>query len=188
MMLTKNHIKENCYEKIVSTLLLCALLATLLVSFASCGSPKFEFELNEDGESYKLVGMENAIGDVVVPGTYEDLPVTVIGTNAIDDKPRMTSIVLPDSITEIESGAFSGNFNELVSITIGKNVTYIGDHALAGSAISTTTINFCGTSEQWIALCRYSKSANSEDSKGYTKVYNEDAFTVVCNYEMPSEE
>ncbi|MBQ9782897.1 MAG: leucine-rich repeat protein [Clostridia bacterium] len=173
-------------KKIISSILLCALLVATLLSLVSCGGPKFEFELNEDGESYKLVGMENAIGDVVIPGTYNDLPVTKIGEKSIYDKPRMTSLVFPDSITEIEGYAFSGNLNELVSITIGKNVTYIGDYALAGSAVVTTTINYCGTAEQWTELCRY--YTGSVDGKKYTKVYNEDAITVNCDYVMPSAE
>ncbi|MBQ8140231.1 MAG: leucine-rich repeat protein [Clostridia bacterium] len=171
-------------KKIISSLLLCVLLVSSVLSLASCGSPKFEFELNEDGKSYKLVGMENAIGDVVVPETYNDLPVTKIGKNSIEDKPRMTSLVFPDSITEIEEYAFTGNLNELVSITIGKNVTHIGDYALSGSAVATTTINYCGTSEQWIELCRY--YTGSVDGEKYTRVYNEDAITVICDYVMPS--
>ena len=170
-------------KKIISSILLASLLVATLLCLASCGKPKFEFELNEDGKSYKLVGMENAIGDVVVPETYNDLPVTKIGKNAVYDKPRMTSIVFPDSITEIEGYAFVGNLNELASITIGKNVTYIGDYALAGSAVSTTVINFCGTSDQWTELCRYYTGTNGNT---FTKIYSKDSMTVSCDYVKPA--
>ncbi len=170
-------------KKIISSILLSVLLVATLLSLVSCGGPKFEFELNEDGESYKLVGMENAKGDVAIPATYNDLPVTKIGKNSVYDKPRMTSLVLPDSITEIEGYAFSGNLNGLESITIGKNVLRIGDYALAGSAVVTTEINYCGSPEQWKELCRYYKGNDGETE--FTKIYDEDAFTVNYNYVMP---
>lgn len=175
-------------KKIISSLLLFALLASSLFALASCGGTKFQFELNEDGKSYKLVGMENAIGDVVIPGTYNDLPVTKIAEDSIDDKPRMTSLVLPDSITEIEGYAFSGNLNELVSITIGKNVTVIGDYAIASSSmLKLTTINFAGTAEEWKALCRYTKSTVNGEEKEFTKVYDDDKITVNYNYVVAAE-
>ena len=165
-------------KKIISSVLLLVMLAATLISLTSCGSPKFEFELNEDGKSYKLVGMENATGDVVIPDTYNDLPVTKIGEFSIQDKPRMTSLVFPDSIIEIEGYAFNGNLNGLESITIGKNVKLIGDYAfMTSSSLSFTTINYAGTPEQWRALCRYTK--NNTTGKEFTKVYSDDKVDVV---------
>ena len=175
-------------KKILSLALMSAMLITVLLSLSSCGKPKFEFELNEDGKGYTLVGMENAIGDIVVPGTYNELPVTKLAEDSIKDKPRMTSIVLPDSITEIEGYAFSGNLNELVSITIGKNVTIIGDYAIySSSMLKFTTINFAGTAEEWKALCRYTKSTVNGEEKEFTKVYNDDKITVNYNYVTAAE-
>ncbi|MBQ9085985.1 MAG: leucine-rich repeat protein [Clostridia bacterium] len=176
-------------KKILSLILMGAMLITSIFTLASCGGPKFEFELNEDGTAYTLVGMENAIGDVVIPGTYNDLPVTKIGRSSIDDKPRMTSLVFPDSITEIDESAFSGNLNELVSITIGKNVTFIGDYAFTTpSTLKFEKINYCGTPEQWKELCRYQTSTTDGEEKEFTKIYDDDKVTVHCNYVMPSED
>ena len=176
-------------KKILSVALVSIMLVASLLTLASCGKPKFEFELNEDGKGYTLVGMENAIGDIVVPGTYNDLPVTKIAEDAVHDKPRMTSIVLPESIIEIEGYAFSGNLNELVSITIGKNVTHIGDYAFTSSStLKFEKINFCGTPEQWETLCRYTVTTVNDEEKKFTKVYDDDKVIVICNYTMPTAE
>ena len=109
-------------KKILSVALVSIMLVASLLTLASCGKPKFEFELNEDGKGYTLVGMENAIGDIVVPSTYEDLPVTKIAEDAVHDKPRMTSIVLPESIIEIEGYAFA-DCSRLSNVSLGNLTT-----------------------------------------------------------------
>lgn len=83
------------------------------------------FELNEDGESYILAGIgECTDTDVVVPATYENLPVTEIKMSAFQRKP-ITSIIIPDSITAMGTNVFWGCTN-LVSVTLSKNITSIG--------------------------------------------------------------
>jgi hypothetical protein len=65
-------------------------------------------------------------GDVVIPGTINNLPVTCIGTNAFEDA-NLTSVTIPGSVTNIAYGAFS--YSSLGSITIGTNVISIGNNA-----------------------------------------------------------
>ncbi|MBO5269919.1 MAG: leucine-rich repeat domain-containing protein [Clostridia bacterium] len=59
--------------------------------------------------------------DVIIPGTYNDKPVTHIGVRAFEYCGKLTSIVIPDSVTGISSDAFA-NCANLTSITIGKGV------------------------------------------------------------------
>lgn len=95
----------------------------------TCGYVKasegLAFELNADGVSYILAGIgECTDTDVVVPATYENLPVTEIKMSAFERKP-ITSIIIPDSVTTMGTNVFWGCTN-LVSVTLSKNITSIG--------------------------------------------------------------
>ena len=60
------------------------------------------------GGSYSVTGYEGTDTEVVIPETYEDLPVTVIAESAFADQSTVTSVTIPDSVTSIGSSAFSG--------------------------------------------------------------------------------
>lgn len=65
-----------------------------------CGSEGLEYALRPDGMSYAVIGIGDFKGtDLVIPGTYNGLPVTEIGTEAFYRCYHLTSIVIPDSIT-----------------------------------------------------------------------------------------
>ena len=53
---------------------------------------------------------------------------------------KLTSIILPNSITEIESGAFQG-CSSLTTLTIGNSVTSIGEYVFYGTRIANLTIS-----------------------------------------------
>jgi len=81
-------------------------------------------------------------GPVVIPATYNELPVTEIGklndndysnTNGAFDTVNITSVSIPDSVTTIGGSAFK-NCTGLTSITIPNSVTTIG-----GSAFNNCT-------------------------------------------------
>lgn len=68
-----------------------------------------EYALNPDNASYSVIGIGTAEGpDLVIPRTYNGLPVTSIGKNAFTDCEMFRSITIQMSITSIGSGAFSG--------------------------------------------------------------------------------
>lgn len=80
-------------------------------AFIACsgGDVKLKFELNEDGESYCVVGLENfKATNVKIPSTYNDKSVTSIEARAFEDYKRLQSIEIPSSVTSIGEGAFSG--------------------------------------------------------------------------------
>ena len=85
------------------------------------------FRASEDGESAELYGYyyEDAPADgisVVVPDTWNGLPVTVV-TNAFQSAGAVVSVELPDTIRSIVSYAF--RYSGIVDITIPAGVTYI---------------------------------------------------------------
>ena len=96
-------------------------------------SEGLEFALNDDGESYSVVGIGTCTDtDIVIPSVYNGLPVTAIGEGAfiiywpeIDQfYSLITSVIIPNSVTTIGEGAF-WYCTSLTSITIPNSVSNI---------------------------------------------------------------
>ena len=90
------------------------------------------FELNADGESYSVIGYENASEDAVkaiaIPATYEDLPVTGIADGAFE--------ITEDEIAdEAERAAAIAKLYAIESVVLGENITSIGKRAFAGTSV-----------------------------------------------------
>lgn len=163
---------------------LIAITATLCgaLSFAACGDSdsgnhstiNLIYELNEDKQSYRVIGMEDTTAtDIILASEYNGLPVTSIGEEAFCCCISLTSVYIPDGITSIGDRAFDscssltritipdgvtsiGNWsfekcNSLKSITIPHNLTSIGSCAF-NKCSSLTDIKFSGTKEQWNAI------------------------------------
>jgi hypothetical protein len=75
-----------------------------------------------------ITGYTGPGGDVTIPSTLADLPVTGIGSYAFDQSTSLTSIVIPTSVTSIGNSAFSG-CTSLTNVMIPNSVTSIGDAA-----------------------------------------------------------
>ena len=87
------------------------------------------FELNEEGTMYQVKDCnESASGDLVIPSTYNGLPVTKIGSSAFYWCDSLTSVTIPDSVTIIGSRAFYWCMS-LTNVTIPDSVTIIGGSA-----------------------------------------------------------
>ena len=97
------------------------------------GSESLMFEKISGKDEYCVVGLgEVSSWDIVIPSTYKGLPVTEIGENAFsagyngDERTEnITSIVLPNSITQLGDGAFFGCIS-LTSIQLSNAITSIG--------------------------------------------------------------
>ncbi|MCR4911439.1 MAG: leucine-rich repeat domain-containing protein [Bacilli bacterium] len=101
----------------------------------------FEYVLNDDQQSYSIKqGPSGVSGDIVIPATYNDLPVTEIANGGFGGCDSLTSVVLPDSITTIGADAFYNCFS-LASINIPTAVTAIYESAFQGcSALETIAL------------------------------------------------
>ncbi len=91
-------------------------------------SDGLEFILNDNEISYSVFAGLCKSSNVVIPDTYEGLPVTHIGADAFGGHQELTGIYIPDSVTRIGSSAFYHCIN-LTDVRIGNSVTSIGDHA-----------------------------------------------------------
>ncbi|MBQ2768574.1 MAG: leucine-rich repeat domain-containing protein [Clostridia bacterium] len=107
-----------------------------------------ESEKSSEGLSYALIngGTEyevSGIGtckakDIVIPATYNGLPVTRVGNEAFFYCDSLTSIEISDGVTSIGNGAFYRCGN-LMSITIPNSVTSIG-HSVFVDCQSLTSV------------------------------------------------
>lgn len=87
------------------------------------------YSLNADNESYSVNGWGDMISsELTIPETHLGMPVTAIYANAFRNCSVLTSIVIPDSVTEIGNYAFYG-CDQLVNIDLGNGVITIGHNA-----------------------------------------------------------
>lgn len=77
----------------------------------------FEFTKIDDGYSIKLNSIPENVTIIIIPDKYNGEPITTIGKDAFKNYNKITEIIVPDSITSIESSAFEG-CNSLQKITI----------------------------------------------------------------------
>lgn len=107
-----------------------------------CGhEAEFIFKLNYEENGYELdrVGAGYQGGDIVIPSTYRGLPVIEIGYGALKSEKKLTSVVIPDSVTLISDDAFE-NQTSLTSVNVGKNVVSIGVSAFEGCTNLKTVV------------------------------------------------
>lgn len=150
-------------------------------------------------KTYTVVGLgDYSDHHLVIPSAVEEYPVVAIGENAFDGCTPLTSVVIPDTVTNISSRAFAGctgltkvkivgsgttaieyasfgGCSNLTSIIIGKGVTYIGAVAFT-NCTSLTDIYYAGTEAEWNAI-----------EKGYMWDNNTGGYTIHYNYVETSE-
>lgn len=118
-----------------------------------------EFALNEDGESYSLVGAGTAenISILNVPAVYDGKPVTAVADGAFTENESLIMVLLPDGITEIGEWAFSEAF-DIKAVRLPQSLTEIGDGAFLriGGTESLTIPDGVTSVGNWAFYsCRY---------------------------------
>ena len=92
-------------------------------------SEGLEFALNSDGQSYYVKGIGTCTDtDVVIPDTYNGLPVTKIGNSAFKNCTSLTSVSIPNSVMTISAYAFYG-CRYITGVIIPNSITCIQNNA-----------------------------------------------------------
>ncbi len=84
----------------------------------------FTYRINQDDVTV-MECVQSATGEVVVPGTYAGKPVTKIYRDAFKHCSTITSVVLPESIMEIDNHAFD-NCNQMESTELPNHLMKFG--------------------------------------------------------------
>lgn len=74
--------------------------------------------------------------DIIIPDTYEGVPVTGIDSSAFQDCANITSVTVPNSVTSIAASAFRRS--SITSVTIPNSVTTISQNSFEGCANLTS--------------------------------------------------
>lgn len=108
-----------------------------------CGakpSEGLEYTLNSDGKSYSVSGIGTCTDkDIIIPDTYNNLPVIYIHVLAFKFCTELTSITIPSSVTSINSWAFY-HCTGLTSITFSNGLERISNSAFSDCTGLTSII------------------------------------------------
>ena len=132
---TVHILKENVERASEFTLIVAGLESGYpIIITPSMGSMEIlTYEISDLGEYYEVVGLTNRgrmKDEIIVPETYNDLPVKVIGEEAFYNS-IASNIVLPSNLVEIRTGAFNGCEN-LTSLVLPENLEYVAAGSLNG--------------------------------------------------------
>ncbi len=83
------------------------------------------YSIDEDGTSYVVDGSHDKnLTELFIPKMYNGKPVRKIGSGAFEGMPFLTTVVLPDSVVEINPRAFAYCEN-LTTVVLSKNLSKI---------------------------------------------------------------
>ena len=98
-----------------------------------------KFFLQSASNSYFVKEYSGIEQKVVIPNTYEGLPVIGINTRAFEGDLNIVEVTIPDSVTSIGLGAFSESIS-LEKVNIGNNLQILGANAFS-NCINLEIIN-----------------------------------------------
>jgi hypothetical protein len=99
--------------------------------------PAGNFTAEPNGAGVTITAYNGLAEEMVIPGTIDDLPVTVIGAGVFKDK-SLTHLYIPHGVTSIGQQAFYGH--QLTELYIPHGVTSIGSQAFYRDRLYRVTI------------------------------------------------
>lgn len=109
----------------------------------------FHFQLLDDEDVYIITGYSGNRTTIILPQTYNGIPVVGIGSKAFERNNNLTSITIPNCYTSIGHYAFM-DCSALTSIVIPKSVTTMGFGVFTRcSALTTIYCEVGSQPESW---------------------------------------
>ncbi len=108
-----------------------------------------QLQLTADGTAYSVVGLEDsAAKEVVVPDTYNDLPIVSVSALAFSNNQTLTSVTLGKNIQSIDSLSFY-NCNNLSKVYILNEDIRSVSPSMIYLCDNLNTVFFAGTPPTW---------------------------------------
>lgn len=140
-------------RKIICALLACLMCVSAVFCFTGCGCnkekkdtsnknsgpgyvvPTTEPDLKDDNFGFYIINSKELMltryygkgGKVEIPANFQGYSVSIIGHSVFNAK-NVEEVVIPDSVTEVQDYAFSGN-KTLKSAKLSKNLKVLGINA-----------------------------------------------------------
>jgi hypothetical protein len=121
-------IRTTCTARLLPLVLLLTLPAVVQAQ---------DFAYTISNSIVTIIGYGGSNSVVTIPGTIENLPVASIGDFAFYNRTNVTSVTIPNTVTNIGTRAFAF-CTSLAGVTIPDSVTRIGEWAFASCASVTT--------------------------------------------------
>src|SRR5205085_7790405 len=102
-------------------------LLLLLLLLPAVGSAQDYTYTTNDG-AIAITRYTGPGGIVTVPGTIDGLPVVSLGPNVFDGLASLTSVTIPEGVTNIGFQAFQNCYN-LTNVTFPESLTFLGSYA-----------------------------------------------------------
>ena len=147
---------------------------------SGCDVLEYEYVINED--ILTITTYNGADSVVVIPDELYDTKVSVIGSAAFESCKNLSTVFIPETVTNIENTAFN-NCSKLKSISIPENITSIGKYAFG---YRSTLTNDDGIKVEWEKIhddfIVYGKTGTAAETyateNGFTFVNIDDVYTV----------
>ena len=118
----------------------CGMRLPLLLLLTLPAVVQAQFTFTTNNGTIKITGYTGPGGDVVIPDNTNGYPVTSVANYAFSFRTNVISVLISDSITNIEYSAFR-QCPDLAIATLGNGVISIGDYAF-GSCRNLVAISF----------------------------------------------
>lgn len=147
----------------LSMIMILGVLAScpVMVNAADVSDLSFKFDTQTSG--YAVTDCPTtASGEIIIPDTYNNQPVTIVGTGSFSNCKSLKSVVIPDSVVRIDGEAFyncstletvnfSNNLKRIETkafyacsyiqeLNLPESLEYIGSYAFAGVSVTQLTI------------------------------------------------
>lgn len=114
---------------VLSLMLVLTIFVSASVMASAATEEDLEYTLNSYDRVYSVSGCnKTATGEIIIPETYNGLPVTKIDREAFLDCTEITSVVIGDNVTYIDWYAFK-NCSKIESVYLGNGLKEIESNA-----------------------------------------------------------